>query len=219
MDLLEGIPQSYVAFAGVRQLWQDVEWLASRLATAPDQRTAWHHFFLACGNFKRPGGTKIHPWSLSADDWTRTDEVPSTIVSLDGRALSAEDPASWRWLTEVRGVLVPTATTILSALWPGRHAIMDVRSKNAAIAWAILDGVSSPPVPPADSRDDVPTNWATYGWYREFLLSKATDDRKLLFVERCLYRLGAGVGRRPDRIWGEYAAALERQAHEVRGPP
>src|SRR5688572_6341283 len=102
MDLLEGIPHSFVSSPGVRQLWQDVEWLASRLPFAADQRETWHHFFLACLNFKRPGGTKVHPWALSGDGWTRPGELPSRIEVPDGRVLSRDDPQSWRLLTEAR---------------------------------------------------------------------------------------------------------------------
>jgi hypothetical protein len=222
LDLLEDIPQSYVSFAAVRKLWQDVEWLASRLRAADDQRSAWHHFLLACGNFKRPGGTKIHPWALTSDDWVRPIELPSRIEVPDGRTLSVDDPRSWRLLSEARGIRIPTATTVLSALWPGRHAIMDARSKNAALGWAILDGVEVPPVPAANSHGAVPTGWNVYVWYREFVLSKTTGSRDALFIERCLYRLDADIRERPDYralTWGEYAVVLERAARRVAENP
>jgi hypothetical protein len=101
-------------------LWQDVQAAADRvhLSCSTDRSWASHHLLLAAANFKAqspvfPAG--LPPWSaaeLQRDDILEV-PVPGGLLSL-----KVEDPATWRELSEsMRGIAVPRATTILSALW------------------------------------------------------------------------------------------------------
>jgi hypothetical protein len=161
-------------------LWQDVQAAADRvhLSRGADRSWAWHHLLLAVANFKAE--SPVFPARLppvpAAAELVRGDilevPVPGGLLSL-----GVEDPATWRKLSErMRGIAVPRATTVLSALWPGRHVIVDWRALSAAAALAgARNGWDGAPVGP-ERADPLRVDWDTYYWYRKAVLDCAAQE-------------------------------------------
>ncbi len=192
-------------------LWQDVQAAADRvhLSRGADRSWAWHHLLLAVANFKaeRPVFPARLPPIPAATELARGDilEVPEPGGLL---SLEAEDPATWRELSErMRGIAVPRATTVLSALWPGRHVIADWRALSAAAALVgARDGWDHSPVD-SQGTDPLRVDWATYSWYRKAVLDCAAQEGLLpIQVERALYVLGDAM---PGVTWAAYASRIE----------
>ena len=193
-------------------LWQDVRGVADRvhLSCGTDRSWAWHHLLLASANFKAqspvfPAGL---PPVLSAE-LQRGDilevPVPGGLLSL-----GVKDSATWRELSEgMHGIAVPRATTVLSALWPGRHVIADWRAMSAAAALVgARDGWDRVPVEP-QGTDPFQVNWDTYLWYRKAVLDCAAEEGLLpIQVERALYTLGDPM---PCASWAAYASWIEER--------
>ena len=194
-------------------LWQDVQAAADRvhLSCGTDRSWASHHLLLAAANFKAqspvfPAGLPPVP---SAAELQRCEllevPVPGGLLSL-----GVEDPATWRELSEgMHGIAVSRATTVLSALWPGRHVIADWRALSAAAALAgARDGWDQVPVEP-DGTDPLEVKWDTYPWYREAVLDCAAEEGLLpVQVERALYTLGDAM---PGATWAVYASWIEER--------
>lgn len=188
---------SWVSAGHWRQAWSDIEILAQRfLEGDPDENgmatLAWHHLLLAVGNFKRRGGL-IVPARLRSPRAVGTCPDEITIPGAAGELarLACEESATWPRLTETPGLGVPTATTVLSALWPSRHVIIDTRDTRAALGlgagtlWDVegLDDAEFPDI----STDD--RYWALYReWFRPTILATAGSGRPL-DVEKALFHL------------------------------
>ena len=91
---------------------------------------------LAVANFKAqmPIFPQRLPHPQADDDLDRSDALQ---VPVPGGALTlrSEDPRTWRELSDhISGLGVSRTTTALSALWPGRHVIVDWRAASAAAA-------------------------------------------------------------------------------------
>jgi hypothetical protein len=123
-------------------LWRGVQAAADRvhLARGADRSWAWNHLLLAVGNFKAqmpifPGPL---PPATASENPARSETLEVPVP--DGHlTLRVEDPATWRKLSKrIRGLAVPRTTTVLSALWPGRHLIADWRALSAAAALASM---------------------------------------------------------------------------------
>ena len=124
--------------------------------------------------------------------------------------LRVEDPATWRELSErIRGLAVPRTTTVLSAIWPGRHLIADWRALSAAAALVgVRNGWAHTPVMPAHT-DQVRVDWETYSWYRRAALECARQEGlHLIQVERVLYTLGNAM---PGATWAAYSSQIEER--------
>jgi hypothetical protein len=118
--------------------WADIDVLARTFLTCDPSETqsavlAWHHLLLAVGNFKRRGGLIMPPSLVGEVESERPDHFRIHTSGTATLALKSDDQPTWRKLTQVEGVGVPTATTLLSALWPGSHVIIDKRAMRAAI--------------------------------------------------------------------------------------
>lgn len=213
------------------QMWSDVLTLGSQFAahatghSTDETHRAWHHLVLAAGNFKRPGGTSIRlklDASRPGGAFARPSSfvIPGTPLLLD-----CEDPSTWPNLGRAMPGLgsTPTATTLLSALWPGRHVIVDVRDLRASVGllcdsrWASdhkLDAAELPQSPP----------WSFYvEWLRPLLIDDCPQDAHPVDVERALFLLDElthaalvqqhGKGR---WLWSHY---LPEARHQLEGLP
>jgi hypothetical protein len=102
----------------------------------------------------------------------------------------------------------PTATALLSALWPGRHLILDWRVLAAAIALTLDDGVLNFGVEATSTESVVLDLHDHYPAVRELLLKESQDSGvPLITIERGLYRLTQMVNGK-GRKWGTYRRSL-----------
>ena len=181
---------------------------------------------MAVGNFKRQGGTQICLLEAVPKDhvWPAQESIPRAcrVQTLTGQIeLIRDDPDSWKQLTTdkkaIQGLQVATATTLLSALWPGRHVIIDVRDLNATIALNMDEVMSKGWLTP-DSTESLWVTWERYDWVRTKLRGKAAElrdggaDVEPVQVERALYTLDQNVPRPkkdgPKMTWVDYADAI-----------
>lgn len=208
-------------------VWPNILWVAEQFWQAQsddevDHLETWHHLVMSVGNFKRQGGTQICLFGavpVGGALPTSDDHRESCRVQLmSGEVvLHRDEPSTWARLNEVKGLGVATSTTLLSALWPGAHVIVDRRDLNAAIALNLAQTVDQWGIDP-DSSKGIQVSWDWYQWLRERLLSKAEELRaadpeiRLDEVERALYTLDGRVERvkgEQSYTWSEYAAALD----------
>ena len=106
----------------------------------------------------------------------------------------------------IRGLGIPRTTTVLSALWPAQHVIMDWRTLSAALALsgARLGWNQSLVDPTSTTRAD--KSWATYAWYWRTVASCADQVGKPpVDVERALWHVGRPA---PGVTWAAYAELL-----------
>ena len=216
--------------------WTDIEILARRfLAAESDDGNAtdeWHHLLMTVGNFKRRSGL-ISPGHLTQeaqDDLVhRPDRI--TIQGTRGQAMvECSNPASWRNLTEkIPGLSVPTATTLLSALWPDYHVIIDWNDRDAAV------GLDAAPLLRAQGLDRGWFNggrpserepyWELYDWFRQVVADTASSLTEAAIrirprdVERALFVLGRETltfRRGPDWTWSGYHELLKNMLDDLR---
>lgn len=163
--------------------WDDISkdmlWLGRRfwatLVHSPDETPiVWHHLVLAVGNFKRQ--TPIRGIRIGRSDREATPQRSFTAPGLD-LTVSKEDPESWKGLEgAVRGLGVPTTSTLLSALWPDFHVVIDRFAFRSAVALrASVGGISRQgrkgEVRPDDKKplgDEV--TWLDYDDYRRWVV-------------------------------------------------
>jgi hypothetical protein len=217
------------------ELWADIVALAEDVwttAAGPSQgfQRNWHHFLMAVGNFKRQTpvfvpGPRINALNQGAPVVGRTQLVVPVGIGFYTLVQGANaQPATTYWPTtnwaawtaHVHGFGTPTATTALSALWPGSHVIVDVRDLRATIGLLVANGSN---VVPGNSNQGVDTDWDEYGWFRQLLVEEAVRlEVTLLELERALF-LGDQLVPRAfgTRSWTAYGAAL-RQAIAARCP-
>lgn len=194
--------------------WADIDTLARQfLACNRDDdaayASAWHHLLMAIGNFKRSAG-HIAPLSKPLASVELADRrARFTIPGLpsDQAEVACEDPATWSLLTKgLKGLGVPTATTLLSALWPERHAILDIRDATAAV------GIGADPFWDRDNLNDAKLperDWLLYrGWFRDTIVRTATADTcEPVRVERALFGLDERTKKRltgRNWTWSDY---------------
>jgi hypothetical protein len=227
----------------VRNLAEEVRILAARFARAEterrpegDRRLAWHHLLMAVANLKsrganvHPGGTECFlddvddvgiesfrlpvPTLRSSSAADRGEESPVVAV---------EDPDSWQSLMEaVQGLTVTTTTTLLAALWPHTHAILDNLDAGTVMGLQALDGRGKPwgDVTVAGLNSmwrDVVTGtktWPDYEWFRGTLHKTVEqpgfNSRSvgLLDVERSLYLIGGRAAGYNATQWSEWDLRL-----------
>jgi hypothetical protein len=209
------------------KVWEDVKLLADQFLVAPENDpqacVAWHHLLLAVGNFKRSTGP-IVPCTLPKLAEALTEERPDRF-RIPGPApeswlVVAGDMSTWARLTSIEGLAVPTASTLLAAIWPREHIIIDRRDLTAAVGlgagelWTV-DGLDEAYLPRRDSHD---LYWKLYGeWFRDTVLITADTDRKPGQVERALYRLDQRTRNALPSSWkwSQYRAEADRQLLEV----
>jgi len=192
------------------QLWADIEVVAQEfLAQVADHQqgsavdASWHHLLMGIGNFKRSAGhimdtPPLEPSGPTVDQLRFL--IPGTALIVD-----SDEPQSWSHLTDaVRGLGVPTATTLLSALWPGRHVIVDVRTTRAAVGLGagLLWNAEEYDDARLPDRGDDSRYWDFYRrWYRETVLS--TFQSRPVLAERSLYVLDRKTMDKLEPEWVE----------------
>jgi hypothetical protein len=194
-------------------LWRDVQSAGDRVhcAAATDFAWTWHHLLLAAANFKArmPLFPAPLPSVMAVEDRERSDTLQIPVPG-GPLTLRSEDPLTWRELSgHIKGLGVSRTTTVLSALWPGRHVIADWRALSAAAALiGARHGWNRAPVA-AESTDRLETTWEAYSWYRREVLDCATHENlQPLRIERALYKLGDAM---PGATWSVYASRIEDQ--------
>jgi hypothetical protein len=160
---------------------------------------------MAAGNFKRQGGLIVPaPLTFLGGDGNCPDRILIPEGTGEQAALSCEEPVTWRRLTDIPGLGVPTATT-------------DVRDTRAALGlgagmlWDV-EGLENAEFP------DTRTNGGYWELYQErfrptVLETAATSEP--LGVERALFHLDELVllGLPKDRLWTWSGDRNEAQRH------
>ena len=198
--------------AGAAGLWTDIDQLAlqfgySALRGGPEMAEAWHHLLLSVGNFKRQ--SPIFPANLTKTTQQRDESiVPDAIFipELGGTQLERDLPSSWCQLTSVDGIGTATATTVLAALWPHHHFILDKLVLHIAGALraeeddTYLDSLIAP---------YKEASMEIYIEIRQRFLAIAKEHRvPLQHLERASFILSDGLGTDPSRTWRQYIEAL-----------
>jgi hypothetical protein len=202
--------------------WGDIEVLAA-LFLASDQSQpdatvrSWHHLLLAIGNFKRSGGLILPPaLTLDASSDRDPDCCAIPLSPTNSVQLKRDCATTWRVLTDIVGFGVPTASTLLSALWPGSHVIVDRRAERAAIgisAGALWDvsALEHAGLPDLHTTD---LYWEFYSdWYRPAVLATAEAVAcHPVSVERalfCLHPLVRSSLPGANWVWTDYRTRAE----------
>jgi hypothetical protein len=223
--LLLGIPVERIRLLGDSWsdggLWDDIAWLALRIwepADDDERRLRWHHLVMAVGNFKRQGGRRLRPAHIASAPAIGSASRRDQIRIPGGPVVACEDLASWKELERsLHGAATPTTTTLLSALWPERHHVLDWRVLAAVAGLDAVDGSNLGLVEPRSRRSILPT-LDTYCQVRKLLIRLADDaDLPVSTVERALYLISRGV-RDEGMTWTEYGSAL-RSVHDRRETP
>ena len=144
------------------------------------------------GNFKRQapislpvlGNPHVTPPTL------RPDEVEIPVSERRTITLKVDDPDTWRLLCKtVDGIAVATASTLLSALWPGKHVVIDKWDIDAARGLDYTDAVANKLVKAGGLKGDA-VSWTAYEWLLKRVLAKAeATQRPPVEVERALFIL------------------------------
>jgi len=182
-----------------RQLWEDIEWLSAQFWDSDCDPIRGHHLLMAVGNFKRQAIIRLH------DPLPRTlGEAPvgsnRETCEIGGEPLGRDDPNTWKrfcGLNEgVSGFGVATTTTLLSALWPGHHVIIDQRALRAFVALRVAQGLECllPAARLATPSKLVEVKWDDYyseggSAYLGQVLSHVEEDVAPVEVERALFEL------------------------------
>jgi hypothetical protein len=201
-------PELLDRFGECRAIGADL--LASR---EPSPRT-WSELLMAVGNIKRQA--KIHPMAWSdgeVDDGDRRQTLRLPSIELD-----RDDLQSWRELTKIVGLQVPTATMVLAALWPANHATLDRWTFDGAVGLMSLtdqlpqrhDGNSAQSLSEPDWEDynDVflPLIKPNGGfWDHGLALPEA---------EQGLFNAARSLPGQPGRTWADYGIALKTSLND-----
>lgn len=203
---------------GTAELWFEIRALAERFLGSPetDRSHAWHALLFAAGNFKRQGGTVIMPPDLAEAD--SISEAPDEISVPGVGRVERDGAASWERLEKkVTGLGLATTTTLLSALWPRHHAVMDIRTLGAVCALVRDDPGN--PVHDRGAVRPVVSDWTAYDFYRGHLRDTAhayaREGISLLMVERALFMLTELVPLASGRSWETFARELESHLDAV----
>jgi len=194
-------------------LWDDILWLALQAWSASgenERRMRWHHLVMAVGNFKRQGGRRLRPTRISPASNLSFDIRPNQFWAPDRLCISCDDPASWQQLQDsLAGAATATTTTLLAALWPDSHYILDWRVLAAVAGLGVDQGGDSDLglVAPGSQKPLKPT-LADYAKVRTLLTRLARETGvPLRDLERALYRMTKNV-QGNGMTWAQYGRAL-----------
>jgi hypothetical protein len=184
-----------------RAIWQstlaaaDAFWVANQSERSPLNREllwAWHLLVLSVGNFKRQGPISLPVLGNShvAPSTLRPDEVEVPVSERKAITLKVDDSGTWRRLCKtVNGISVATASTLLSALWPGKHIVIDRWDIDAARGLNYRDAVANKLVKAGGLRGDA-VSWTAYDWLLKRVLAKAVETQRTpVDIERALFIL------------------------------
>lgn len=201
------------------QLSRDLVKLAERVHATDgvDREFAWHHLLLAVANFKSERKVLLSPLPVVNQLRPGTNGGVTVPIPEGVLTITAEDPATWGALSDaISGLGVARASTVLAALWPARHAIIDRRSLWAAFALAGPVSGWKPPLPDPDATTGGQIDWPRYGWYRDRVLATASAIQGApVDVERGLYQLGRRLGTESGRTWLSYATEANSKLEKL----
>ncbi len=178
-------------------------------------RRLWVMLTYAVGNFKRQGNTVISPlpapWRLASlpghSQPRRTLSIPVNggILTLNSNGTTENLAGMTRGLSSV-----PTGSALLAALWPGEHAILDIRDFQATVGLLAFGCASV--VRPQEARSLCAPDWNEYRWFRP--LMKAETARlelpSLLTLERALFvAYDYGPRGAHDMTWARWGEELK----------
>jgi hypothetical protein len=204
---------------GVDALWADILSLADdmwgSLAGAPDDtERAWKMLVFAIGNFKRPGARGIRPLPptsrlVSQNPGPRRSLL---VIQFPGGSLSLDqnDQTTMSLITSgsSRGLSSPpTGSTLLSALWPGDHVIIDVRDLRAPVGLLVSQGHDV--VDCFSSEDFSKIDWGEYQWFRLLVRQEATRLSVLpVQLERALFFAAKFSPTWKGQTWLQYGTQI-----------
>jgi hypothetical protein len=84
--------------------------------------------------------TEVARWKTQRSKSRIASNPPEDVRDITRLALSAPDRVQHRVLTLLDGIRVPTATALLTVVFPERHTILDVRSTEALGRLGAWDG-------------------------------------------------------------------------------
>lgn len=186
-----------------RPLWRDIRVLAEEFK-AEQTPHRWNHLVFAVGNFKRQRGAVIRmPLKSPRRDSTVGEQREVSVVLTNGSemTLRCEVSTSWKEMRDaIKGLATPSLTTLLAALWPDRHAILDRKTLRSIIGMA---GSQNDWHETISSEEKVSYNLSPrfdqYKWYRSHLLNTAArfgiaaQSIDLIDLERALFELDTDV--------------------------
>ena len=204
--------------------WLAIETIADDIWSTPSDdadrlRRLWIMLTYAIGNFKRQGNTGIFPlpspWKLaplpgqSEPRATLSIPVNSTTVTLNFNGTTQGLKGVTRGLASV-----PTGSTLLAALWPKDHAIMDIRDFQVAVGLLTCQGAQV--IAPSETASLYSPGWNEYRWFRLLMKSEAArlELRSPLPLERALYVAYDYRPKKADGMtWPQWGAALLAHWH------
>jgi len=164
------------------------------------------------------GGRRLRPSRISpADKFTyaaRADHFNGP----DDLTISRDDADSWQHLEDsLAGAATATTTTLLAALWPDSHHILDWRVLAAAAGLGLIAGDENglDLVTPG-GRDPLPPALDLYSRVRTVLIRQSVRAGvSLRATERALYLISKAINGR-GTTWAEYGDKL-RKPHKPAG--
>ncbi len=161
---------------------------------------------MTAGNFKRQAPITLP--DLPADPGAAHIASDSFSLNAGCRPVERAMPESWEQLTCINGVAVATATTVLSALWPGYHVIIDRQDIGAGIGLAYDEACEMKLVKDAGYKGTV-VSWSRYQWFRHKVVARAQAiGVEAVMVERALYEIGRASGAVSTMTWEQYLPHL-----------
>jgi hypothetical protein len=215
--------------------WQNTRWAADLFWKSQEgddthrKQETWHHLVMSVGNFKRQAPISLLratvEASIEVNELSRPESCKIVIIDYEGKemhvTLHREQPETWSKLEGVRGLQTATITTLLSAIWPGEHIVLDIRDLKAAYGLCLDKPVEQGFISLSKNRDPLRT-LKEYVWLRNEVKSLCTSSEfiaesiSVVEVERALYRLdqlqsdfrkeNKQLGR--EITWVMYAAQL-----------
>jgi hypothetical protein len=200
--------------------WSAIETVAGDIWRTSESDTGqlhrlWLLLAYAVGNFKRQGNTAIHPlpapWNIAPlkGQIRRRD---SLVIPANGARLELRKDGTTESLGRVtRGLAsVPTGSTILSALWPGDHVIMDSRDFQATVG--LLAHRGAPVLPVGSAVRLYAPDWTEYRWFRPVIKAEASRLQlpSVVALERALYvAYDFAPGNATSMSWDEWGGELK----------
>jgi hypothetical protein len=215
--LVLGVPAERIrVFGGAWSdggLWDDIAWLADRAWAAPDddeRQVRWHHLVMAIGNFKRQNGRRLRPARIAPAHATAHAARHDRFRVPAGPEVICDDAGSWTRLEQcLDGAAAATTTTILAALWPDRHHVLDWRVLAAVTGLGIhAGGAENLGLAEAGSRTQLQPTLGHYAKVRTLLIRHGSQaGLPVMTLERALYLMSRTVQGK-GMTWAEYGAAL-----------
>jgi hypothetical protein len=215
--LILGIPADRIRALGEDWsdggLWDDILFLALLAWAAADdheRRMRWHHLVMAAGNFKRQNGRRLRPSRISPADNLTCSARAEHFSGPDGLTISRDDAKSWQNLqNSLNGAGAAMTTTLLAALWPDSHHILDWRVLAAVTGLGLVAGGENDlHLAEPGGQNQLDPDLDLYFKVRELLIRQSGEAGvPLRTTERALYLMSRAVHGN-GMTWADYGTAL-----------